>query len=139
MPCYIYHLLSPHIKYIRLRHRTKFQNLTLADFRHCKMHIKPHAHLRHITCQAGTHASQSPSTTEQYLNKNWTPVRERVHAGFDINWLNFSGGEGCLRIVATYAVRCCTCVCKICIKLIIGYVSFSTVPVAAWGLAWVLV
>ena len=27
--------------------------------------------------------------TEQYLNKKWTCVREKVHASFDIIWLSF--------------------------------------------------
>ena len=56
-----------------LRHKTKFYNLTLADFRHCKVYIKPLAHLRHsysITRQAETHASPFPRNREQYLNKN---------------------------------------------------------------------
>ena len=26
----------------------------------------------------------------KYLNKNWTYVRENMHAGFDINWLSLS-------------------------------------------------
>ena len=66
----MYHLLSPDIKYIRHRNRTKFQDLALADFRHCKMYVKLFANLRHIKYQARTHAPHPPSTAEQYLNKN---------------------------------------------------------------------
>ena len=56
---YLYHLLGPDIKYVTLRHKTKFQNHTLADFRHCEIYVKQLAHLRHITRQAETHAPPS--------------------------------------------------------------------------------
>ena len=52
LTCYICHLLSPDIKYVRPRHKTKFLHLTLVDFRHCKIYVKPLAHLRHLTRQA---------------------------------------------------------------------------------------
>ena len=84
MPCYIYHLLSPDIKYVRLRHKIMSWNLTVANFRHCKMYVKLLAHLRHLTRQAETYAPPSPAT-EQYLNKNWTFVREKIQNIYQIN------------------------------------------------------
>ena len=41
----IYHLLSPGIKCVRLRHNNKFQNLKLFGLRDFKMCVKPLAHL----------------------------------------------------------------------------------------------
>ena len=84
MPCYIYHLLSPDIKYVRLRHKIMSWNLTIANFRHCKMYVKLLVHLRHLTRQAETYAPPSPAT-EQYLNKNWTFVREKIQNIYQIN------------------------------------------------------
>ena len=84
MPCYIYHLLSPDIKYVRLRHKIMSWNLTVANFRHCKMYVKLLAHLRHLTRQAEPYAPPSPAT-EQYLNKNWTFVREKIQNIYQIN------------------------------------------------------
>ena len=84
MPCYIYHLLSTDIKYVRLRHKIMSWNLSIANFRHCKMYVKLLAHLRHLTRQAETYAPPSPAT-EQYLNKNWTLVREKIQNIYQIN------------------------------------------------------
>ena len=46
-------LLSPDIKYVRLRHKTKFEILTLADFRH----------VRQTTCSSQTFNMSSWDTT----------------------------------------------------------------------------
>ena len=56
LTCYIDHLLIPGIEHVRLRHKTKFWNLTLANFRHCKMYVQLLVSLTHITCQTESHA-----------------------------------------------------------------------------------
>lgn len=70
------------IKYVRLRHKTKFWNLILADFRHLKMYFKPLANLSHMTRQVETYAppsSTEPLPTEVYLYmQNIYQINNRV-------------------------------------------------------------
>ena len=66
LTCYIYHFLIPDTEYVSLRHKNKFWNLTLADFRYCKMYVKPLVYLRHITRLAETHAPPSPCNRTKF-------------------------------------------------------------------------
>ena len=52
-------LAKSKIKYVRTRHKTKFYNSTLADFRHCKVYVKPLVHLSYLRRQAERHAPHS--------------------------------------------------------------------------------
>ena len=81
LTCNIYHLLSPDIKYVRLRRKTRLEiALLIWDIPKCTSN---HVHISDIiTRQAETHESSFPS--------NWVCARERVHAAFEINWLSLS-------------------------------------------------